>query len=230
MARIRKSSRIWRDDQAVAEARGAMVTGDETCFALDLARCFERRAPIEIELGAGRGSFILSRAAACPDRNFLAIEISRSVAMLLAVKVARSGLDNLKVLRADARTIVNLMLPAHSVSAFHIYFPDPWPKDRHAKHRLFSPFFVASLARTLSADGTLHVATDVHEYAARIVELIEAAGFLRRDDTVEGALGSNFGRKYAAAGRVLHAASFAPPPADGRNAHPDGVAPSPHIR
>lgn len=212
MARMRKSARLWRDPGAQALADSALVfSGPLSVFSVEPNRLFERDAPLEIEIGAGKGDFIVEHAAAIPGHNFLAVDLAPSVLRLLALRAAGSRLANLKVLRADARTMVNLLLPDNSVSAYHIYFPDPWPKDRHAKHRLFSPFFVANIARTLALDGIVYFASDVRDYAERIRAMLEAGGFRAFSQEAPGERRSNFGRKYAAAGRAVFAGSFMAP-------------------
>jgi len=212
MARMRKSARLWRDPGARAIAESAFVRpGSPAYFCVDPARLFERKAPLEIELGAGKGEFIIERAAATPEHNFLAVELATSVLRLLAFHVARSRLTNLKVLQADARTLINLLLPDFTVSVYHVYFPDPWPKGRHAKHRLFSPHFVANLARTLTAEGTAYFASDVQDYANAIYAMLEAKGFRDSRQSVPGARRSNFGRKYTVEGRAIFAHAFHTP-------------------
>jgi len=209
---MRKSARLWRDPAARALAESAFARpGSPAYFRVDPPRLFERHAPLEIELGAGKGEFIIERAAAIPEHNFLAVELATSVLRVLALHVARSGLANLKVIRADARTLVNLLLPDGSVSVYHIYFPDPWPKERHAKHRLFSPYFVANLTRTLTPDGMVYFASDVRDYAQAVRAMLDAGGFSNCSQPVPGAHRSNFGRKYAAEGRAVFAGAFGTP-------------------
>src|SRR5271154_4306276 len=162
-------------------------------FSLEPERLFARPAPLEIEIGAGKGDFILERARDFPQRNFLAIERGGAVFRWLAVRSAQSGLGNLRAIRADARPVVNLMLASASVAAYHIYFPDPWPKSRHSRHRLFSPAMVSGLARTLEPDGRLYVATDVPWYFDRIVSLLAEQGFHSAAGLVPGADKTNFG-------------------------------------
>ncbi|MGH7933527.1 MAG: tRNA (guanine(46)-N(7))-methyltransferase TrmB [Candidatus Binataceae bacterium] len=210
MARMRKAGRLWRKNDARAAAERVMVAGEGPLFTVDPSTLFECEAPLEVELGAGRGDFIIARAAAMPERNFIAVELAASVARMMAVRGGRAGLTNLRVLRMDARTLVNLMLPEASVSACHIYFPDPWPKERQAKHRLFTSHFVASLGRTLKADAPLYVATDVCVYAAQIFAMLEGGGF-RREPTataVAGATQTGFARKFIAEGRPVYAGTF----------------------
>ncbi len=190
-------------------ARRVTIAQDAPVFTVEPAALFERAAAIEIELGAGKGDFIIERAASISERNFLAIELAGSVARMLAVRVGRSEAPNLRVLHANARAVVNLLLPDSSVAAYHVYFPDPWPKERHAKHRLFTPHFAASLRRTLCASGgRVFVATDVGDYAHDIFVTLEAAGFSRVDEPVPGAERSNFGRKYLKAGKRVFQGAF----------------------
>ena len=211
MARLRKAARIWRNPAAQTLAHRVTVAHDAPVFTVEPAALFQRPAPLEVELGAGKGDFIIERAASTPGRNFLAIELSGAVVRMLAVRAGQSESANLRVLRADARTVVNLLLPDASVAAYHIYFPDPWPKERHAKHRLFTPHFAGSLRRTLCADGgRVFVATDVGDYARDIFPILEAAGFARVDEPVPGSDRTNFGRKYLAAGRRVFQAAFRP--------------------
>jgi tRNA (guanine-N7-)-methyltransferase len=208
MARLRKAARLWRRAGSVELAASVMVP-DDAVFTVDPARLFGRRAPLEVELGAGKGEFIVERAAANPDRDFLAVELSAAVARVLAVRCGAARLSNLRVARMDARTLVNLMLPNSSVAAYHIYFPDPWPKERHAKHRLFTAHFVRNLARTLEPGGVVYVATDVGERAQEIFALLEEGGFVRSEAGITAAASTGFARKYHAAGRRVYAATFA---------------------
>jgi tRNA (guanine-N(7)-)-methyltransferase len=210
MARLRKSGRILTDPRRRADlvrAEAELASGS-TFFSLEPDRLFTRAAALEVEIGAGKGDFILERARQFPERNFLAIELAGSVFQWLAIRYIRSGLTNLRAIRADARSVVNLMLPAASVSAFHIYFPDPWPKSRHSKHRLFSPPLVAGLARCLKPGGHLYVATDVDWYFGRIVALLEDRGFIMIENGALGAARTSFGRRFTLAGQKIHAARF----------------------
>lgn len=209
MGRLRNAGRVWR--QAEPAAARLMMPCDEAYFSIDIEQLFGRQAPLEVEIGAGRGDFIIDRAAAMPDHDFLAIESSATVAQLIAIRASRRALTNLRVIRMDARTLVNLMLLDASVSAYHIYFPDPWPKERHLKHRLFMPSFVSSLARTLQPGAPLFVATDVVPYAERIFALLLEGGFKLLDLPVPGATLTGFARKFIAEGRPIRCATFTPP-------------------
>jgi tRNA (guanine-N7-)-methyltransferase len=211
---MRKSARLWRDPAARALAESALVRpGSPDCFWVEPSRLFERNAPLEVELGAGKGEFIIERAAAIPEHNFVAVELAAPVLRILALRVARTGLTNLKVLQADARTLVNLLLPDGSIGVYHVYFPDPWPKERHAGHRLFSPYFVANLARTLTPEGMIYFASDVQGYAQAIRAMFDEGGFCNASQPVPGLYSTNFGRKYAAEGRAVFSGAFGKPEA-----------------
>jgi tRNA (guanine-N7-)-methyltransferase len=207
MSRLRKASRVWRDGALEAASR-ALLSQDVAYFTIEPEAIFGRRAPLEVEIGAGRGDFMLEYAAANPATNFLAIELSGTVGQLLAMRCGRAELPNVRVAKMDARTLVNLMLPDASVAAFHIYYPDPWPKERHIKHRMVSPFFVRSLARTLADDGAVFAASDVKEWAEEIFAMLADGGFRRIDREPPGARRSAFGRKYMAQGKPVYFASF----------------------
>ncbi|MDO8434499.1 MAG: hypothetical protein Q7S58_19050 [Candidatus Binatus sp.] len=211
MARLRKGARIWGHPQAREIGERMMLQSDPNLFAIDPPAIFGRRAPIEIEIGAGKGEFIIERAAEFPERDFIAVELSGTIARVLAVRCGRAGIDNLRVARMDARTLVNLMLETSSVSAFHIYFPDPWPKERHVKHRLFTPTLAANIYRTLEPGAIAYVATDVRDYASEIFPLMDAAGLIRAAEAAPGAERTGFARKYVAAGKPIFAASFRKP-------------------
>jgi tRNA (guanine-N7-)-methyltransferase len=205
MGRLRNVNRIWREADAASHV---MVTCDSGYFAIEVDALFGRQAPLEIELGAGRGDFIIERAAAIPDRNFLAVESASAIAQLMAIRAARHDLANLRVVRMDARTLVNLMLPAASIDACHVYFPDPWPKERHVKHRLFTPWLATSLTRALKPGAPLFFATDVAEYAQRTFAMLSAAGFHRLAIAVPGASLTGFARKFITEGRPIYAGAY----------------------
>jgi tRNA (guanine-N7-)-methyltransferase len=209
MARLRKAARIWRDPEKRALAMGVLVAEDGPLYAIDPERLFGRHAPLEIELGAGRGDFIIEYAAQRPERDFLAVELAASVARVLALRAARRGLSNLRVARMDGRTLVNLMLPAASLSACHVYFPDPWLTLSQQKHRMFSAGFARRLKRVLLPGAIVHVATDVEPYAMEMFAMLWGAGFRRIEIAAPGARASGFGLKYLAQGKAVYSASFA---------------------
>lgn len=208
MARVRKATWLWNDPVAIKAAARVLVPKEASVFAIDHEEIFGRSAPLEVEIGAGHGEFIIGRAQANPGRNFLAVERPGTIGQLLAVRCGRAGLENLRVARMDARTLVNLMLPDASVDRFHVYFPDPWPKERQVKHRLFAPSFARGLARTLTRSGVVYVASDLPRWWHEILARLEAAGFRRTVGQAPGATLTGFARKYLAQGKNLLSGGF----------------------
>jgi len=161
---------------------------------------------------------LLAAAARTPATNFLGIEWSPRKASRLAARIARAYGPRLRVLHADASCVVQHLVPERSVAAYHVYFPDPWPKRRHAERRMFSPVFVAAAARTLADDGRLSVATDVESYMRAIERNVAASGCFTpaADEPEPPGLRTTFARKYRARGRTLYAATFVRAAAVGR--------------
>ncbi|CAN5245154.1 tRNA (guanosine(46)-N7)-methyltransferase TrmB [soil metagenome] len=139
---------------------------------VDLATVFQNNHPIEIEVGCGKGLFLLRSALAQPETNFLGIELDRKYQMFVATRIAKRSLRNVRMAGADARIILAERLPSESCSLIHAYFPDPWWKTKHRKRRLFTPEFVKACQRVLRPGGVLSIATDVAEYFQVIVQMI----------------------------------------------------------
>jgi tRNA (guanine-N7-)-methyltransferase len=141
---------------------------------LDLDALFGRRAPVVLEIGSGMGEATIAMAAADPGRDYLAVDVhTPGVASLLA-EVEQRGLTNVRVGLGDAITLLRHMLAPESLSAVHAFFPDPWPKARHHKRRLFQPDHVALLRSRLAPGGRLRCATDWAEYAEVMLETLSA--------------------------------------------------------
>jgi tRNA (guanine-N7-)-methyltransferase len=110
----------------------------------------------------------LARAAGFPHVNFLGIERMLRRVRKVDRKVQRLGLSNVRLLRIEAYYAVAFLMPPQAISAYYLFFPDPWPKRRHHGHRLFSPPFMDALARTIVPGGMLHIATDDASYFEQI--------------------------------------------------------------
>lgn len=141
----------------------------------DPTALFGRAAPLEIELGSGKGLFLTSAAAARPETNFLGLEIARNYARFVAGKLAQRGLANARVIQGDGLLLFREILPEACAAAVHVYFPDPWWKKRHKKRRVMNAPFLADVERTLVPGGALHFWTDVEEYFQVTLELIAKA-------------------------------------------------------
>lgn len=140
----------------------------------DEAGLFCRVAPLEVEVGSGKGLFMQSAASAHPERNFLGLEIAERYAEHAAARLARGGLDNAVMASGDALTVFRELLPDNYLAAVHVYFPDPWWKARHRKRRVMNEAFAADIVRTLLPGGELHFWTDVEEYFQTTLELLAA--------------------------------------------------------
>jgi tRNA (guanine-N7-)-methyltransferase len=167
--------------------------------------------PVEIEIGPGTGSFLLPAAQHAPEINFFGIERSRGRAARLEQSIARLALSNARIINADAACALRKLIPAESVAAYHVYFPDPWWKRRHHHRRLFTPAFAAALAHTLSPGGRIHVATDVDAVFALMLESLESAGSLLPDASSRSPRvdRTGFERKGLAQGAIIREATFA---------------------
>ena len=127
---------------------------------------------LEVEVGFGRGDFLLDRAFRLPDTVFLGYETKTKAARLMLNRVAGLGLHNLWISDDDCRFSMPRLLPDHRLDALHVLFPDPWWKDQHRVKRLFSPPFVDLLAAKLRSGGFVHVKSDVSEYSELVSYLI----------------------------------------------------------
>ena len=183
--------------------------------SLPLATLFGRRAPLEIEIGIGKGRFILQEAERRPATDFLGLEWSVKHLRLAKERAARRGLTNVRFHRADAKHVLADLLPAGSAERVHVYCPDPWPKKRHHKRRLFDAPTTRHLERVLAPGGFLHVSTDVEDYFEVIVATVAGATGLRtaEDPLFPAAAGgkTNYETKYLAAGRRIHRATWQRP-------------------
>jgi tRNA (guanine-N7-)-methyltransferase len=140
----------------------------------DAAVLFGRIAPLEIEVGTGKGLFLRNAAATWPESDFLGVEIVHKYARYAAAGLAKTGLANARVLSGDAQRIFAELVPDSSLAAVHVYFPDPWWKKRHRKRRVMNETFVGHIERALISGGTLHFWTDVQEYFQMTLELLAA--------------------------------------------------------
>jgi tRNA (guanine-N7-)-methyltransferase len=140
----------------------------------------QQEGPLEIEIGIGKGRFLLAVAEARPDVRHLGIEWANKYLRVAEARAVKRGLANVRFARVDARELVHRVLPTASVSAYYVFYPDPWPKKRHHKRRFLRRDTADQLARTLADRGTLHVSTDHADYWRAIVEVLDDhAGFER---------------------------------------------------
>lgn len=153
--------------------QGSLILPPELLTStLDMAGVFGRCAPVEVDIGCGKGRFLAARAKACSDRDFLGIERLPARVRKVEAKLLGAGVVNVRLVGLEASYVVGRMLGAGTVSVFHVYFPDPWPKRRHHQRRLFSREFVDDLAVRLVDGGQVRVLTDHAEYFREIKGLL----------------------------------------------------------
>ena len=188
------------------------LIAEELSKPVDFEKVFGRSGPVEIEIGSGRGTFVVNQALAKPGVNFLGIEWASKFCRYAVDRLGRWQVRNAKMLRADAIEFIEEYVAEESVDIYHIYFPDPWPKKKHHKRRMLSSDNVKKIVRTLKPCGVIQAATDHDDYFEQIKRVFEddedleivpftcAAG-AQRDEFV----GTNYERKYLEQGRSFKA-------------------------
>ncbi len=168
------------------------------------------KKPMELEIGSGHGRFLLARASNNLDTHFIGIEqeVVRIARMDVAARV--EGITNLSLVRADAMAVLEFCLPENAMYAVYLFFPDPWPKFRHRKNRIFQQPFIDQVHRVLKVGGSLHVATDHDEYFGCMKEVmlgetrfVETEPLVRTEDEL-----TDFELKFLAKNKRANAASW----------------------
>lgn len=191
---------------------------------------------VQVEVGAGKGRFLIRAAGSDPSSCWVGLERRWSTLSLGVQRIVARGLTNALYIRCDAMEVLRRFVPPASVAVFHVYYPDPWWKKRHRKRRVFSPEFIADLARALEAGGELRTATDVPEYYEEILERVGASGLFESISVAPDASWSgasepltSYEAKYLQQGRRPLRAAFrrgsrpAPPPEPWISLRPPGV-------
>jgi tRNA (guanine-N7-)-methyltransferase len=155
-------------------------------WPFDLADLFVRPQPLEVELGCGDASFLLNYAQANPQRNFIGVERLLGRVNKIHRKGVRLGLTNIRGVRIESSYFLRYLLPKRSAQALHIYFPDPWPKLKHRRHRLINNAFTG-LARAALLDGSVvYLRTDDLDYFRQMQRVFAAdAGFVEEATPAE---------------------------------------------
>jgi tRNA (guanine-N7-)-methyltransferase len=168
------------------------------------AEIFAVERPIEIEIGIGKGRFLIDAAERRSESNFVGVEWAMKYLRLAHNRSVRKGLDNIRFVRADAREFVEFFVPSTSVQAYHIYFPDPWPKKRHHKRRLFNEGFLREIERTLVPGGQLWLATDFADYYEVMLDVLDLSETMREVEVDWQGARTNYEEKYLAAGKPIY--------------------------
>lgn len=172
---------------------------------------FEKDQPLEVEMGCGKGKFLVARAAAHPERNFLGIDKAGRWLKRGVRRVERLGFTNLHFCKREVREFLEKEVPNESVAIFHLYFPDPWPKRRHHKRRLFTSDFLKKLNASLQPGGLIEVATDFEDYYQWMLQVLEETPLSWREvrhsvneRLFEAVDKTNYEIKYEAQGKNLY--------------------------
>jgi len=145
-----------------------IFTPEQWQAALPVDRVFGRQAPLELDLGCGKGRFLRARATAHPTHDFIGTDVQFGRLAKVRRQAERLHLPNIRLLHAETAYTLQYLIPPASVSAAYLFFPDPWPKRKHHRRRLVSASFLDLLARILRPEAPFHVATDHEDYAAWI--------------------------------------------------------------
>ena len=183
---------------------------------LRFADLFGDDGEVELEIGSGKGRFLIEQALARPGTRFLGLEWSLKYLRVAKERAAARGITNVRFFRADARHVVAELIGDAALRRVHVYCPDPWPKKRHHKRRLFTALTVPHLERILAPGGRLDVSTDVEEYFDEIRRVVAEGTRLRPeadplfpDDPATGR--TSYEIKFLAAGRRIFRASWVRP-------------------
>jgi len=139
---------------------------------VDLYDLIDDRTRVELEIGPGKGMYVLGRARLLPDWGFLAIEVRARFARLIAERALKRGLDNVKVIHGDARPLLHRLDPPASIDRVSLHFPDPWWKKRHRKRAVITPETIDTMVTLLRPGGELLVQTDVFPRAVSILRIL----------------------------------------------------------
>lgn len=169
---------------------------------IETTRLFPDSRPLEVELGSGDGSFLAGYAAQHPERNFIGVERLLGRIRKMERKGRRAGLTNLRGVRIESAYFLEYLLPAHSAAALHVYFPDPWPKRKHRRHRLVNERFPALARQALVPGGTVYLRTDDRDYFEQMTAVFNASPAFRPVETPRelSALVTDFEREFQARG------------------------------
>lgn len=182
---------------------------DSIIERVDLSKVFVRPQPLEVELGSGDGSFLVEYAKRHPETNYIGVERLLGRIRKLDRKGHRAGLTNLRGVRIESAYFLRYLLPQHSVLAVHVYFPDPWPKRKHRRHRLINDQFASIAHDALELGGKVYLRTDDPCYFEQMLEVFEPRPDFAKEETPAelASLLTDFERDFNAAGtKTLRAA------------------------
>jgi tRNA (guanine-N7-)-methyltransferase len=191
---------------------GIGLTVESLPKPIDWAALYGNDHAVELEIGSGKGTFLLEQARSRPEGNFFGVEWANWFWRYASDRLRRAGCGNVRTVRAEAMFFLREHVPDASLSVLHVYFPDPWPKKRHHKRRLIQQPFLEQAERVLKGGGRLQVVTDHEEYFQEYIDpairasRLQVVEYNRPGSAGEGEfVGTNFERKYRREGRPFFA-------------------------
>lgn len=175
----------------------------------DFEKMFGNANPVILEIGSGKGRFLIGTATERPDLNLIGIEKSLHYHRVIRDRVLKRNLTNIRLVNYDAFVVLQKMIPDASIAEVHIYFPDPWPRKREQKRRIIRPEVLAEIRRVLKDDGWGIYVTDHREYFEAAAPLIESTfPAERRIPGPDDLPRTNYEAKYRAEGRQIYEVRF----------------------
>ena len=182
---------------------------------IDLRSWFgaKREQPLELEIGSGKGTFLVRHAAELRDVNFIGVEYARAYWRHAADRCRRHGLSNVRLVHTEAEMFVRHYVPDGLLHRVHVYFPDPWPKTRHHKRRLIKGPFLRLLHQKIEPEASVRIVTDHDGYhdwilaaIAHVADLFETVPWRHAEgDEDDELVGTNYERKFRRRSKRCHA-------------------------
>lgn len=169
----RRAWEAYRERFVIEVPRLDTSTSVHPAASLDLVEAFGRDAALIVEIGPGAGESLVPMAEVRPQANVLAFEVYQPAIARLLAQLAKTDLDNVRIVEADAVDAMEHLVPAQSVDEIWLFFPDPWHKTRHHKRRLLTPEFAALTASRMKEGGIWRIATDWADYSDRIRDVLD---------------------------------------------------------
>lgn len=200
---------VLADDGEARSFSGFGINPRETDVSrLDFSAIFGNDNPVALEIGSGKGRFLVTSAAARPEMNFVGIEKSLHYYRVIRKRLERHALPNARIVNYDALEVVRKMIPDASLSEVHIYFPDPWPRPRERKRRMIREEVMTELVRVMRPGAKGIYVTDHQEYFEKAIDVLRAFFDAEVADAYAVPPRTNYEAKYREAGRPIFEARF----------------------
>ena len=200
-----------QDSNSSSDANDVVIDIDRFAPSLSFPGLFGNDLPCEVEIGIGKGRFLIHTALNNHDVNYIGIEIRKKYLRIAEERIRKRGIRNVRLLRADAAVLFSHFFQDRSLQACYILFPDPWPKKRHHKRRLLNSGFLGTMERCLAPGGRMHFVSDFEEYYERVVELLHGCAGLEitshgnfQEGRTYEPVRTNYEVKYMEEGRPIY--------------------------